>query len=157
MKKISYFVILSVFGVLQATILNSFRIFGVKPDLLLISVVIISFSSELRWALIFSIYAGILKDILGAHAFGINTLIFPFWAFLIIKLSRKISIDNNFIPTLFILVIGIADSIIFKLIFSSLQNLIIPLGIFSRLMCLESIYTALIFHFIFKFAKPALY
>ena len=157
MKKISFFVIIVILGVFQATIMNSFSIFGIRPDLLLISLVIATLFFESKWALVFSLFAGFIKDVLGVHAFGINTLIFPLGAYLIIRLSKKISMDNNLMPTLFILIIAIANNIIFKLIFTYLQNLIIPLGVFTRIMFLEPVYTALIFYFIFKAAKPALY
>lgn len=157
MRKIHFFLIMLILGVLQATILNSFSVFGIKPDVLLISVVIASLSFELKWALAFSVFAGIVKDVLGVYTIGINTLIFPLWTYLIIRLSKKISLDNNLMPALFILVISTANNIIIKLIFSSFQNLVIPLGIFVRIMFLESIYTAFIFHFILKFTKPALY
>lgn len=143
-----------IFSIFQVTILNNFRIFNVKPDLLLISVVMASLIFEFKWALLLSIFIGILKDALCINTFGINTLLFPLWAFIIIKLSKKISVDNNFIRVVFVLIITISNIIITKLMFLFLNSFVIPLGIFIRTAFIESLYTALIFPLVFKIIKP---
>lgn len=149
-----FLLIIVIFSILQVTILDNFRIFNVKPDLLLISVVIASLNFEFKWALSLSIFIGILKDALCINTFGINTLLFPLWAFIIIKLSKKISVDNNFIRAIFVFIIAIFNIIITKLVFLFLNNFVIPWGIFIRTAFIESSYTTLIFPLVFRIIKP---
>lgn len=154
MRNWVFLLVIVTFSIFQVTILNNFRIFNVKPDLLLISVVMASLYFEFKWALLLSIFIGILKDALCINTFGINTLLFPLWAFIIIKLSKKISVDNNFIRVVFVLIITIFNIIITKLMFLFLNSFVIPLGIFIRTAFIESLYTALIFPLVFKIIKP---
>lgn len=157
MKFLSYLFVIFIAVILQATLLDSFKIFGVKPDLLLIVIVITDTIFDLKWALCLGIFAGILKDSLGANVFGINTLLFPLWVFLIAKLSKKILLDSNFIRVMLIFIIGILHGIVTRLIFLALGNTIVSLGVFLRITFLESLYTAAILPLVFKFSKPLIY
>lgn len=149
MRKWIFLLVITILAIFQVTLLDYFKIFGVKPDLLLISIVIISLCPlKPRWILFFSIFAGILKDALTISTFGINTLLFPLWSLLIIRLSKKISLDNNFIRALLIYIISVFNSIMMKFIFLSLGKSIL-LGIFLRITFLESLYTALVLPLLF--------
>lgn len=143
MKKWIFFVIIVALGMLQVTILNYFKIFGVKPDLLLISVVIASLFFEFKWAFILSVFAGLFKDIFGANIFGINTLLFPLWSFLIVRLNKQITIDYNFVRIALIFIISLLHNTITGLILIYSGNLIL-LGLFLRIVSLQSIYTAVV-------------
>ena len=143
-------------GLVQATLLNNFRIFGVKPDFLLIAIVIASTFFKWEKILILAVFTGILKDSLSSNVFGINTLLFPFWSYLTRVLSGKINLDNNLSYAALILAIGILSGII-RLIFISLGSaLFIPLGVFLRIIFLESLYGAIATPLIFEIIKPAL-
>jgi rod shape-determining protein MreD len=81
--KISRLIIITlILGVFQVTFLNYFRIFGVKPDLLLVAVVIAGLFLETRAAIIFGMFAGIFKDVFRVNAFGLNVILFSLWGFL---------------------------------------------------------------------------
>lgn len=155
MKKLIFTVTVIVSALLQTTILNYVRIFNVKPDLLLISVIIASLSFAPVWAISLSIFAGILKDIFSVNVFGINTLLFFLWSLSIIKLSRKITFDNNYIRLALMSIIAILNNIIMRLLFLFLGNFI-SWGIFLRIMLIESLYTALTLSLILKFAHTLL-
>ena len=143
-------------GLVQATLLNNFRIFGVKPDFLLIAIVIASTFFKLEKILILAVFAGILKDSLSTNVFGVNTLLFPFWSYLTRVLSGKINLDNNLSYTVLILAIGILNGIT-RLTFASLGSaLFIPFGVFLRIIFLESLYGAIAAPLIFEIIKPAL-
>jgi len=143
-------------ALLQITILNYIKIFNVKPDLLFISVVITSLLLEFRSAVLFSIFAGILKDALSINAFGINTILFALSCCLIIALSKKISLDNNLIRMASVFVIMLINNIITRLIFLFLGNFI-SLGVFLRVTFIESLYTALVLPLALKIIKPLFY
>jgi rod shape-determining protein MreD len=144
-----------ILGLIQVTLLNYVKIFDVKPDLLLISLLISSLFFERKWAFILGISAGILKDIFATNIFGANTLLFALWTYLIIKLSKKISLDNNYIRAPLMFIITLSTSIITRLILIAQGN-VIPLGITLRIMFLEPLYTALIFPLILKYMQPML-
>jgi len=154
-KNFIFIAVIVIFALLQATILNYVNIFNVKPDLLLISVIIASLYFEPLWAMSLSIFAGVLKDIFSVNVFGMNTIPFFLWSFLIIKLSGKISFDSNYVRSVFIFIIAILNNIITRLIFLFLGNFI-SLGLFLRITFIESLYTALIFPLALKFAHVLL-
>ena len=148
--------IILIFGLLQVTILDYFKVFGIKPDLLLISMVIVSLIFEFKWALALSIFAGIFKDVFVVGTFGINTLLFPLWTFLIIRLAKEIPLDNNFIRVVLIFIIAFLHSTITGLLLIYSGNFI-PLGIFLRIVSIESLYTALVLPLVFKISKSRLW
>jgi len=157
MRKWIFLLVIVIFSIFEITILDYFKVFGVKPDLFLICVVMVSiiFVFELRWALFLSIFAGVLKDTFSLNVFGINTLLFPLWSLLIIKLSKNILIENNFIYAALVFIIVIFHDIVTRLINLTLGNFI-PLIIFLRITLIESLYTALIFPLVFKLNQPML-
>lgn len=156
MRNWIFLFIIVILGLLQATILDYISIFNVKPDLVLVSMVITSLYSPLKWALVLAVFAGLLKDALALNTFAINTLLFPLWSFLIIKLSKKISLDNNFIPAALIFVIIVSHDIAMRLLCLFLGQFM-SLGIFLRTAFLEALYTALIFPLVFKLLKMILW
>lgn len=156
MKKWFFLLITVIMGLLQVSVLDYFKLFGVKPDLLLICMVLASLYFELKWALCLSIFAGILKDIFSANIFGINILLFPLWSFIIIKLSKNIPVDNNVIRTLLIFLVVILNNIFIRAIFLFLGKPI-SWGVSLRVASLESLYTALVVPLAFKIIKPFIY
>lgn len=157
MKKILCLSIIFIIVLIQATLLDSFELFGVKPNLLLIGIVMVSLIFDLKWAFALGIFAGILKDTLGLNMFGIDTLLFPLWIFLVIRLSKKISLDDNLISALLVFVVSVLHNIISRSISFALGNSVAPLVVFLRIAFLESLYTAAIMPLVFKFARPAAY
>jgi rod shape-determining protein MreD len=155
MRNWIFLVAIVILGLIQVTILNYVRIFNIKPDLLLISLLLSSLFFEMKWAFILGVFAGILKDIFSIDAFGTNTLLFALWTYLIVKLSKKISIDNNYIRLPLMFIITLFTSIITRLIVLTQGNAI-PLGITLRIMFLEPLYTALIFPLVLKYTQPIL-
>lgn len=149
MKKINIFFIIVILAIFQVTTLDYLKIWDIKPDLLLIALVTVSLSFRLRLALSLSVFIGFLKDTFSINTFGLNTLLFPLWTFLIIKLSRKVVLENNFIRALLVILV-----IIFNNLTTRFINLIfgqsIPIGIFLRVTCLESLYTLAISFLFFK-------
>jgi rod shape-determining protein MreD len=141
MKKWVLFLVIFACALLQSTALNSLRFFGVKPDLLLICVVIASLKFELKWALIFSVLAGLFKDVLAVQPFGFNVILFGLWSVLIIRLKRDISFDNLYMVVALMGVVALAHHLLVGLALVYLGNFI-PLGIFVRIVIIETFYTA---------------
>jgi len=151
-RKIFFILFILVFGLLQATALNYFRLFWVKPDLLLICAVIAALFFSPLAAIGFAIFIGMYKDTLGFYHFGLNTLLFPAWVFLTIQLGRKISLDNDFIRAGFIFLLAALNGVAVKMI----SDIPVSAGIFFKLLILEPLYTALVSFLILRFICPAL-
>ncbi len=139
-------------GVLQLTCVEYLRVFGIKPDLLLLSVVIAGLFLEMRWAIIFGIAVGVFKDIFGLNNFALDVFLFGLWGFLTAKVSRKISIEDNLSAALLLFIIALLQNIFSGLVFVYSGNFVPP-GIFLRIVLLGSLYTALALPLILKVAK----
>ncbi|MCX5703483.1 MAG: rod shape-determining protein MreD, partial [Candidatus Omnitrophica bacterium] len=140
-KKLCFILIIIISGILQVTILDYFKIFTVKPDLLLISMVLASLAFEFRWAFALSIFAGFFKDAFSVTSFGINTLLFGLWSFLTLRLSKEITIDNDIIRVILVFIVTLIHNTFVGLVFIYSGNHI-PSGIFLRIVSLSAIYTA---------------
>ena len=70
--------ILSIFTIIEVEILDYLRIFGVKPDLLLITVLFFALYRRAKWAGFTGILAGLLRDVFTVNPFGISILYFGF-------------------------------------------------------------------------------
>ncbi|MBI4972572.1 MAG: rod shape-determining protein MreD [Candidatus Omnitrophica bacterium] len=152
MKK-RFFLIMIIAVILEAAVLDYFKIFGVKPDLILLSVIAPSlYYLETKWCVFFAILAGILKDVLGINSFGINTFLFPLWVILILKVSKKISLDINFIRIAIVLAVTILNNLAAGLILLSWGRFI-PLLSFLRILLVQTVYTTAVSYPLFKFLK----
>ena len=138
-------------ALLQATILDFFRIWGVKPDLLLGCLLIGAVFFEFKWALGFGILSGMLKDILGFYGSGANTLLFPLWVIAIIGLSRKVTLEHRLFMVLLAIILTVVNALICKFVF--LFSVYIPSGIFIRTLILEALYLGLIIFLVFNPAQ----
>jgi rod shape-determining protein MreD len=143
MRNWIFFIIIVALGLLQVTILNYFKIFGAGPDLLLISVVLASLNFEFKWAFVLSVFPGIFKDVFAANTFGINTLLFPLWSILIVRLNKEIALDYNPICMVLTFMVSIFHNTITGLILAY-SGSFIPVGVFLRIVFLQSTYTALV-------------
>ena len=144
------FPVLLALAYLQVTLLDYFKIAGVKPDLLFMSMVICSLLLQLRWALGLSIAAGILKDIFAITPFSINTILFPLWSIVIIVLSQRITTENKFIRLGIIFIAVLFNNIVFRFLLISFGTYI-PFGSFLRIMMLDCFYSVVI---LFLISKP---
>ena len=152
MKKLIFCAILIASGIIQVTLLNYFRLFTVKVDLLLICAVIAALSFPLKWSLFFCLLSGVFKDAFSVNAFGVNTALFCLWGFLITKLMRKIAIDNNVMRLLLIAVVTLLHNLLTGIILMYC-GVVVPFGVILRVLVLSPILTSIFFIPFFKFIK----
>ncbi len=155
MRNWLFLLIVLILGILQVTVMDYFKIFGTGPDLLLIAVVIAGLIFDFRLALFCGLLAGVFKDSFGLNTFGINTLIFALWSFLIAQVSRRLSINTNFRRMALIFIVALIHNLLngLSLAFSGKS---IPLGIFLRILFISSIYTALALPAVFRITELSL-
>jgi len=151
--KVSRFLLITfTLGIFQFTLLNYFSIFGIKPDLLLVTVVIAGLLLQTRQAILFGLFAGIFKDVFGVDMFGLDVISFSLWGFVSAHISRKISIDDNVTRVFLVFIIALLQNIVSALSLN-LSGSFVPLGIFLRIAFLGSLYTALTLPPILKITK----
>jgi len=157
MKKWIFFIFVLLAVLLEATILNYLRLFHVKPALTFACVVLAAFYLDSPRAFLLAVFAGILQDVFGTAAYGINTLLYPALVFLIIKLTAKISLDNDYLRTALLAILLIINDVAARLVLLSLGKSVPALGIFLRIAFLQLIYTAAAFPLLLKIARPITY
>ena len=149
MRNYPFFILAIALCLAHPVFSQTFQMFWVKPDLIILSVVIASIYLDFGWAIFISIFAGITKDILGLNYFGMNILILPFYCYAIREISRKISLDNDFINMGILGVVIIVNSLLLRLFFI-VNNVSIELGIFLRTFVFEFLFTVLSFFLILQ-------
>ena len=140
MRNFIFLLILFVIVIIQTTLMYHLRFFGVKPDLLICFIVITSVYLEWKWALSFNLLAGLFKDLLGSSGLGINIFLMPLWGYLILRLSRKISIDDPVGLSAVVFLTVLLNDIASRFLYLSLGKYV-SLGIFLRIAFIESAYT----------------
>ena len=149
MKNLVYALYIIIAGILQLTLLNYFSVFGVKPDLLLALVVLVSLRTPAGWAVGLSLAAGISIDIFSVSSFGINTLLFPLWSIAILNLNRKINVEHVYLRLVLGFIVAFLQNIFCGLALSY-SGRFVPFGIFTRILLLSSLYTTLTLFLFFR-------
>lgn len=150
MRPSPVFILAAVFAFLQITILDYFKFFGIKPDLLLAASCIGALFLSLKPALFLAVSLGVFKDAFSFNAFGLNAALFPLWAFLIANLIRRVSVEDDLSRTLLVSSVSLINNIItgLALVYT---GAFVPLGIFLRTVILSAGYTALAFYLTMRF------
>lgn len=149
------FITAAIFIVFQVTILDYIKIFGVKPDIILMYICFISLVIELKWALPLSIFAGFLKDIFLVTPYGLNTVLFAFLSFSIRQFMHRFSLKRNSMHIAFLFIVFMVT-----FIHHTLSSLIlvysgkkIALGIILLIITVQSIYNFLFCLLILRVSK----
>ncbi len=149
MRNRLFFILAVVFCLAQPVFLYSFQMFWVKPDLIIIAVVMASIYLDFGWAMFIAVLGGATKDIMGLNYFGMNILVLPFYCYAIKETSRSILLDNDLINMGILGVIVIFNALLLRLFFM-LNNVSIELGIFLRTFVFEFLFTVFLFFLILQ-------
>ena len=152
MKKWLFLFGLVILATLQLTWPVFLSFFNCKPDLLLIFALAAVFYLDFKIALVFSILAGLTKDAFLPTPLALNTILFSMWSYLVYRLSRQISTDNDVVRLVLVLTVALLNNIIIGLQILNSGN-IIPVGIFLRNLIVLSVYTSALSPLVFKLAK----
>jgi rod shape-determining protein MreD len=99
--RLGMYALLILFFFAEFTILNKLRIFGTRPELLLIVTVFFGFHFGAVRGAEFGIISGLLKDIFSINTFGVNALFFLVIGGLSGFLREKIAKESVFLQFLF--------------------------------------------------------
>jgi len=83
-------ILIAILGLFQLNILYFLWPFAVKPDLLLILVIVMAMNSEFKKIAGYVLFCGLLKDAFALRLFGFNSLLFSLEAFGIGYICRRL-------------------------------------------------------------------
>ncbi|MDD5130077.1 MAG: rod shape-determining protein MreD [Candidatus Omnitrophica bacterium] len=152
MKNLSFLLVIIIFTILGIKWPDFLNFFYCKPDLLLVFTVSLVFYTDFKTALVFAILAGMAKDVFLPWGFAVNTICFSLWSYAVARLSRQISVEEDYIRLAIVLVVALLNNFIIGLQSVSAGN-IMPPGIFLRNLIIISAYTTLLSPFVFKLTK----
>ena len=141
MPKLLTLCALALLAVLQSTVINGIGILSIKPDLLLIAVIIAALGSSWKWAIFYGCMAGLLKDIFGSSGFGFYAVMFSSFGFLCYELSKRLMIDTR-LRLVVTVSLAVAFEYILLSLFLALSGDPVPIGIFLRSTLVASAYSA---------------
>ncbi len=136
--------------ILQSTIFQYFRIFGVLANSALILVVIISLLCGRKKGVAAGFLAGILQDLFFSRAIGIHILIYISIAYLIGGLENKIFKDNIVAPLILVTVSTLGYHLFYYVIMFFLSHEIDILFILRNVFSIEVIYNVVLGVLVYK-------
>jgi rod shape-determining protein MreD len=152
MRNFYLFLALIILATLELVWPKFLYFFYCKPDLLLIFAIALVFYADFKTSLALAILAGLVKDIFLPWSLAVNTICFGMLAYLVYRLSRQITIEEDYVRLAIILVAALLNNFVIGLQSVSSGN-IMPPGIFLRNLIIVSIYTTLVSPLVFKLTK----
>lgn len=120
MKTTMHGVFLLIFSILQATWLDCIEIFGIKPNLFLIYIIVICcFCGRIEGAAVGFAFGFALDMIIG-RLWGVNALLGMLLGFCIAHFCERVLSDSNFFITLGLVLVG---SLIYEIFYYSVSFL----------------------------------
>jgi rod shape-determining protein MreD len=130
--------------ILQATVLQHFRIDGVLPNTALIIVVIISILYGRKKGIASGIIAGVLQDIFFSKGLGINILIYTFTAYSIGGFESRVFKDNYLTPLLLLSLSTFFYHSIYFVLMHFLRHSVTYLSVLKTVTVTETIYNSIL-------------
>lgn len=149
-KQIYGVLILFIVAVLQATLLNYFRIFNIKPDVILIALIVLVPFFSLRWSVIFAFLSGVFRDIFSSLPFGINVILCIIWVIVAKEISRRLSIEHKLVRSAIPCLIILLNNLALRSFLFALQKPII-IYTFLKIVFLECIFALLLILPMYRF------
>jgi len=154
-SRYGYLLLIFLALLIELSILNSFRIGNLKPDLLLILVVYFALRRGARFGAEVGIVSGLLKDMASGAFFGTHAAAFWLCGFLVGREKSKIY-EDQFLAQIIVVALS---SLFVSVVYFMTRRLFSPneaSGTFPvYLPILLSVYTSLIAPFLFKLLDKA--
>lgn len=149
---ISIFFLLAT-AVIESAVLENIRILPFTPDLLLISLVYISFLNGKTWGTILGFISGMILDFLSGTPMGFNCLCFSLIGYFVGSLTDKLNYTPFLVP--FLLALGATLARIFLSFFITLlfPKIKINFDIISLVFLLKLTANSLLSPLLFKFLE----
>ncbi|WP_231702781.1 rod shape-determining protein MreD [Desulfocucumis palustris] len=135
---------------LQSSTFNSFQIWGIKPDLVLLIIVFNAFLRGHREGAFAGFCVGLLQDIITGSYIGLNALTYMAVGYLVGMTQSKLYKDSSLIMMFLMLAASLVEQFLKYLLMSYTGVLISPLVALIRVMIPTAIYTALLVPLLYK-------
>ncbi len=146
--------------ILQSTLFQQIRIYGVIPNTALILVISFAIYGGKNEGAVIGFFAGILQDIVFGHTIGLNALIFTVIGYLIGLMDQKIFKDNLLVPFILTALTTVFYEMVNLLLIFLLGYRIELLNIIKKMLITEVIYNSvvslIIYHYLSKMFKSNL-
>ncbi len=136
--------------VLQATVFEYIKLFNMKPNIVLVIVVVIALSKYSKDALFLAFFGNFLQDVLTGKIIGFYTLIGLYVAILLVQIKKGLYKENFFIVLFltFVATIVYETAVYFFNIFNrdkfnilyAFNNIVLPESIYNCLISVIIIY-----------------
>lgn len=137
----------------QNSLFGFIKVFGVKPDVVLVFIICFSLVKGNPECALVGIFGGILEDVFFGYAFGINSIACMLTSYLIGLVEGKLYKDNIFIPAIF--VFGgtiIKESIVYFMLYLTRSDINIVYA-FNNIILREAIFNLLFANITFKYVE----
>jgi rod shape-determining protein MreD len=135
---------------IQLTLLNSFTIQGLKPDLILLVVLVFSLLKGAEEGTVSGFASGLLQDIFSTGLLGVNALVKTVIGFISGILKEKIFLEHIlFLIPIITFVVSISQSILMLLILHAFGIEYGMVWSFKKIILPEALYNSLLSPFVF--------
>lgn len=152
-KLAAFFVL---FAIIQISALNYIELLNVKPNILLVSVILLALYKGSRAGLEAGIIAGLLYDVSSTGTFGVSTLSFMLCGYAVGLLGRNVYEENLVLRSLIVFIFSLANGLIYYFVSSIFQAMPPFVPSIKHIILPYSLYTALISPLIFLILKKPL-
>lgn len=142
MSAFSLIVAMGIAIFIQATLLNFFPVLGVKPNLLLILVVLNAFQKGYREGALAGLFGGLMEDLAVGSYIGMNALVMMAAGYLVGLVESKLYKDSTFIMIVLTLIASIFTQFLTYILLYSVGVSIMPGVAMFRVAIPAAIYTA---------------
>ncbi len=136
--------------ILQSTFLNSFQVFGVKPDLVLLLVVYNAFMKGHREGAFVGFCAGLMQDIFTGGYIGLNALSYMTVGYLIGMTESKLYKESTLIMMALAWLASAGEQLLYYLVMSYSGVAMSPLVVLGRIILPTATYTVLLVPLTYK-------
>lgn len=150
MQFILYLLLLGVIIILQSTVLETVAIAGIKPDLVMLIVILNGFLIGTRAGAFLGFTGGIVEDLFSGSYIGLNALAKMTAGYLAGAAGERLYRENIPIATIVTFITSLAGLMVNYLLLLYLDIAITPLHALLRVALPGAAYTALLAPFVFR-------
>ncbi|NLI58853.1 MAG: rod shape-determining protein MreD [Clostridium sp.] len=143
-KITGYALMMVIFALLQSTVLDYLKVFNVKPNLLMVLIVIVAFLGNNVEGAIVGFFSGLIHDMISGRVIGFYALLGLYLGFCVGSLNKRLYKENIFAVVFFVLVSTLAYEYsvyflhtIFRNsldLFYPLRHVILPLALYNGIV-----------------------
>lgn len=143
-KIIGYTLLIFIFALLQSTVLDYVKLFNVKPNLLMVLILVVAFQGNNVEGAIVGFFSGLIHDIISGRIIGFYALLGLYLGLCIGSLNKRLYKENIFAVIFFVFISTVVyeySVYFFHTVFRQrlellypLKNTILPLALYNSIV-----------------------